>query len=141
MMMGMSSTMFFYGTLMDRDVLALVLGRAVSPAHVKRGTLDGWRRVPVAGKTYPMVVEHPGGRVDGVLVDHLSDGDIFRLAAYEGQDYATAMVDVRPAKGGARQRVAMFVCLPHVVAVDGPWSYARWKAAHKSRTLAFLRRQ
>lgn len=132
--------MFFYGTLMDEDVLARVLGRHVASHHIRPAMLTGWRRVPVAGRTYPMVVEQPGGRVDGLLVDHLGDGDIFRLAAYEGADYVTQVVDVRPASGGAKVAAGVFVCLAHVAAVDVDWSFARWKSAHKARTLAMLRR-
>jgi hypothetical protein len=59
---------FFYGTLIDADVRRLVLGR-LAPDEVEPATLSGWRRVKLAGVTYPGIVPDAKGWVEGVLAD------------------------------------------------------------------------
>ena len=48
---GGTDTYFFYGTLIDKDVRAVVLGRAAEDVTTIEDTLPGWRRVFMAGKT------------------------------------------------------------------------------------------
>ncbi len=40
---------FFYGTLMDGDVLARVVGQPVPPAPLEAAVVEGYRRLYVAG--------------------------------------------------------------------------------------------
>ena len=46
---------FFYGTLLDRDVTALVLGRRLPPQAFVPATLPGHSRWRVQGGSYPVV--------------------------------------------------------------------------------------
>ena len=56
---------FFYGTLMDEDVRRAVLGvRSLAPTE--RATLEGWRRVKMAGDVFTLgmlVQTNYGGRL------------------------------------------------------------------------------
>ena len=79
--------LFFYGSLMDRELLALVIGRATDGLSIEAATLHGFDRRRVRDESFPILVPHTGGRVEGVLVTDLTAADIARLQFYEGSDY------------------------------------------------------
>src|SRR5260370_42100464 len=75
---------FFYGTLLDCDVMALVLRRRLPPAAFVPASLPGHARQRAKGATYPIVVPDPRGTVPGGIVSGLSTRDVACLADYEG---------------------------------------------------------
>ena len=83
---------FFYGTLLDRDVTALVLGRRLPPQAFVPATLPNHARRRVEKGSYPIVVPDPREDVPGAVVRGLSDRDVAFLAAYEGPGYRIAPV-------------------------------------------------
>src|SRR6516165_9135039 len=88
---------FFYGTLLDPDVTALVLGRRLPPATFVPAVLPGYSRWRVQGGSYPISVPDRKGFVSGAIVRGLSTRDVARLAAYEGPGYRIAPLKVRTA--------------------------------------------
>ena len=125
---------FFYGTLMDADILSAVIGRAVAAATLIPAELRGFRRVGVEGAAYPILVPQVNGRVDGVVFDGLSPAEIGRLDRYEGPNYRTGEQPVRLGDG---RRVTARVYLPtdriRPSLVD--WSLADWRVNHKAAYL------
>jgi hypothetical protein len=97
---------FFYGTLLDRDVAALVLGRRLPPIAFCPAILPGHVRRRAKGVTYPVLSRDPRSEVSGVVVGGLSKRDVARLSAYEGPRYRVAYLKARIA--GALTRVAVF---------------------------------
>ena len=103
------STAFFYGTLIAPAVLSRVLfgpshASATSttrrPLHTPRpALLRGYERRRVRHADYPGIIPHEGGEVKGVLVAGLTQGDVFRLDVFEGDQYARREVDVLLADG------------------------------------------
>lgn len=131
---------FFYGTLMDVDVRRLVLGRH-APAQVEPARLAGWQRFPVAGTSYPAIRRDPPAAVDGVLVRGLDAGAHALLERYEGDGYATLLVEVETATG---RRVAAHVFAPRPKRIRrgrGAWDFADWLRRHKRRFIATLARR
>lgn len=131
---------FFYGTLMDADVRRLVLGRH-APSEVAPARLAGWRRVPVAGTSYPAIVRDPLAGVDGVLVRGLDAGGQTLLERYEGDEYEVLLVEVESASG---RRVAAQVFAPRPGRIRrgrGMWDFADWGRRHKRRFIATLARR
>ncbi|TAN47303.1 MAG: gamma-glutamylcyclotransferase, partial [Rhodospirillales bacterium] len=92
----MTNRLFFYGTLMDDDVRKAIVGR---PVDVAAASLQGYRRVPVAGRTYPMLVPCQGQCIEGLLADGIDARELKRLIRYEGPEYRihTLMVQDQPA--------------------------------------------
>jgi hypothetical protein len=122
---------FFYGSLTDPDVLAVVLGRR--PRRLAAATLQGWRRLRVAGECYPLIAPAPGERVEGVVAD-VTAAEARRLAWYEGDDYEVRELDVELASGEAVAAQA-FLPKPDLAHADEAWDSARWRRKHKPALL------
>jgi hypothetical protein len=121
---------FFYGTLLDRDVTALVLGRRLPPQAFLAASLRGYTRYRAKGVTYPVIVRNPSGRVRGAIVQGLSVRDVERLAAYEGPRYRIAPLTVEI--HGVLTTVSVFEPLEkRFEPVDGAWDLTFWQRNHK----------
>jgi hypothetical protein len=99
------TSFFFYGTLLDHDVMALVIGRRLPPAAFVPARLKGHVRRRAKGVSHPIVVRDPGGEVEGVVVGGLTKRDVERLAAFEGPRYcgAAASPETGPARWAGRK--------------------------------------
>jgi hypothetical protein len=121
---------FFYGTLLDRDVMALVLGRRLPPQAYIPSALPGHARWRVQGGSYPIAVPDPRGEVSGATVRGLSMRDVARLAAFEGPGYRIAALKVKVA--GTLSTVSVFEPLvSKLKPTDRPWSLALWQRQDK----------
>jgi hypothetical protein len=130
--------MFFFGTLMDGDILSAVLGRPAAPDTMEPARLAGWRRVFVPGRIYPMLIPHATGIVDGLLVRDLGDNDRNRLDYYEGPEYRVGTLTVRRPDGSAVP-AHTYLCRPAVPAGDAEWRLKTWRLRHKRAALARIR--
>ncbi len=130
--------MFFFGTLMDGDVLAAVLGRPVAPESMEPARLRGWRRVGIAGRSYPMLTPHATGTVDGLLVHGLDERDRNRLDCYEGPEYRVVLLTVR-LRDGREMTAETYLCQPGIVASRGEWRLETWRLRHKRSALVRIR--
>jgi hypothetical protein len=130
---------FFYGTLIDSDVMALVIGRRLPPSAFVPAILPGHSRRRARGMTYPIVVRDPADRVQGVVVGGLTARDVARLAAYEGPGYRVARLKVRVA--GDLVTVSVFEPVAtRLQPSASPWDYALWKGRHKRPFVGRLRK-
>jgi hypothetical protein len=133
------TTFFFYGTLLDPDVMALVIGRRLPPSAFVPATLPGHSRRRALGATYPVVVRAVADRVRGVVVGGLTSRDVARLATYEGPGYRIARLKVRVA--GELATVSVFEpIVARLRPSASPWDYALWKGRHKRPFVGRLRR-
>ena len=127
---------FFFGTLMDRDVLAAVLDRPVADDELGRAWLHGYRRVGAANAPYPILVPAPGLIVGGVVFRPRHERDDVRIRHFEDGEYAEHWSIVR-LPGGRRLAARVFLALEVLQATDEPWDLGAWASAHKA---AFLER-
>jgi hypothetical protein len=127
---------FFYGTLIDPQVLHAVLRHPVPASRRRNATLPGYRRVFRRNADYPILVPDPAGIVDGIIVNGLTVADTTRLAAYEGPEYLLACLPVRTA-GGASVRAAVFLPDQTCPASAREWTLDEWRQRYRAR---FLRR-
>ena len=131
---------FFYGSLLDPDVTALVLGRRLPPSAWVPATLPGHARKRIKEGTYPIAVPDPKGSIVGAIVGGLSARDVARLSAYEGPRYRVASLKVRV--GGAVRCVSVFAPLEErFQQTAGSWELADWQRRHKRAFLARIRRR
>jgi gamma-glutamylcyclotransferase (GGCT)/AIG2-like uncharacterized protein YtfP len=128
--------LFFFGTLMDPDVLGLVIGRPVARAALEPARLSGFRRLRVEGASYPMLVADPQGVVEGRLWRGATAADLRRLDAYEGEGYERVPIEVETASG-ERLRAEVYLARPGRLRPSGePWDLASWQARFKRHYLA-----
>ncbi len=131
-------TFFFYGTLLDADVRALVIG-AGAPAELEPATLVGWRRLAHPRATYPMIVPAAAdAAVEGAIARDLAPDTVSRLVVYEGPDYRIAAVEVRRA-GGGTIAAEVFVPAGRFVGAGRTWDLVSWQRRHKRRYIARMK--
>jgi hypothetical protein len=126
---------FFFGTLMDRDVLEIVLGRRVGENELAPARLTGYRRVRTAMQPYPMLRPDRDGVVEGMLLTEPSARDEARILHFEDEEYVARRTTVRSASDQALQ-ARVFYALAEMGATEEPWDPDNWASRHKS---AFLR--
>ncbi|MDF1791400.1 MAG: gamma-glutamylcyclotransferase [Thalassobaculaceae bacterium] len=125
----MSTRYFFFGTLLDRDVLELVLARSVADGAFVPAVLDGYRRVRVRKDSFPMLVADPDGSVEGRVFETRSAEEDARILFFEDFDYG--LLPCRPSTAGGIVE-AMFCGIDTAVEPsDEPWDLEVWAARHK----------
>ena len=129
---------FFYGTLLDDEVFALVTGRSLDPPERCRATIDGYCRVFREGASYPILIATASGRVDGALVSGLGPKETERLKTFEGNEYDLVQLIVRR-HTGRPVAAHVFMAKTWVTGSTDPWDLAHWRHRHKRRYLARLR--
>lgn len=125
---------FFFGTLMDRDVLAQVLDRPVGEAELQAARLPGYRRVATAGEAYPMLVPDADGAVDGVVLRRPSGRDAVRIRHFEEDEFFDRQVTVTLPDGRTIPARAFFA-IDEVEATDAGWDFGAWARQDKTRYL------
>lgn len=92
---GTRLPLFFFGTLMDGDVLARVLDRHVQDPELAPALLWGYRRHAVVGAPYPVIRPDADRHVRGVLFRPRSDDERGRIAHFESEEYEARRVRVQ----------------------------------------------
>jgi len=130
---------FFYGSLLDQDVAALVIGRRLPPRAWLPATLSGFSRRKAKGVSYPVAVRDPKGAVQGAVVGGFSKRDVERLTAYEGPRYHTVPLKVRI--HGRIVTVSVFEPKEKAFQpVDGAWSLVQWQRRDKRKFVERIRK-
>lgn len=132
-----TTSLFFFGTLMDRDLLSLVVDRPVAETELTPAHLKGWERVTAADETYPVLVPRAAAVVGGTLFD-ASEVDIQRVRFFEDYDYDLQSCMPVLADGTPRSARACFAG-SRLKATDKAWTLESWRAAGKEE-LMFLAR-
>ena len=127
-------TYFFFGTLMDRDVLATVLDRPVATDEMIPAWLHDHQRMRAATVSYPVLVRSPGLVVGGVVFQPRHDRDDVRIRHFEDEEYAERWLAVHLA-GGRRLAARVFFGLEALQPSEEPWDLATWCGAHKAEFL------
>jgi hypothetical protein len=125
---------FFFGTLMDPDVLAYILDRPIGSDEVDSAELAGFRRVCAREATYPVLVPDPEARLDGVVLLRPTPRDVLRIAHFESEEYEAEWTTVHRTDGGPLQ-ARVFLALETMSASAEPWDLPAWAAAHKAEFL------
>ena len=127
---------FFFGTLLDDDVLATVLGRVPAAASLVPAELEGFRREAAQGLAYPLLVPDAAASVEGRLLLSATPGDIRRINHYESGEYQAALHEVR-LPDGRTTPAWLYHAFEAVLQPSGePWDLGAWTVLHKQ---GFLR--
>jgi hypothetical protein len=129
-------TFFFFGTLMDRDVLERVLGRPVPEEQLAAARLPGYRRVRAAAATYPVLLPRAGGVVEGVVLRAATRRDVARILHFEQAEYEPRVLPVDLVGDGRRLEARVFMALDSMGLTEEDWDLESWAREHKAAFLA-----
>lgn len=129
---------FFYGTLLDHDVRGAVLGPLADGLTPQPARLQGWQRVRLTGRVYPVIVPRRGSTVEGCLVRGLPASAAARLSRFEGPEYRLARLAVAT-DAGDRPIARAFVSSGRAAPTPLPWHPDEWARRHKAALLRRLR--
>ncbi|MDX1541809.1 MAG: gamma-glutamylcyclotransferase family protein [Geminicoccaceae bacterium] len=124
---------FFFGTLRDPEVLALVLDRRPERHDLVRASLAGYTAVRATAQPYPLLVPAADASVEGLVLRCPSQRDEARITWFEEDEFQAEWRTVESAEGPLRARV--FFALEPVLASGIRWDYQRWREAEKTRYL------
>ena len=126
--------LFFFRSLMDSDLLSVVLDRPLEAATLQPARLLGFERRRAKGESFPVIVPYPGGEIDGCLAHGLGWGDLDRVQYFEGEDYVLRPFPV--AADGVRLDAHMFIATGKLRPDATPWDFERWRIEEKPFALA-----
>ena len=127
---------FFYGTLLDAEVRDCVLGPHQGAVTLTPAILEGWQRVYVRGRSYPVVTPARGDRVEGLLARSLTPRAARLVRLFESDEYNEVILPV-VTEDGAVIEARLFVARHRSLATTRPWRPEPWRQRHRA---AFLKR-
>ena len=123
---------FFYGTLLDPEILQLVVGRRVSPAHTRPAIIADHARYYRKGASYPLLIAAPGETTTGRLVRGLSRRETGRIDEFEDDGYRKLRRRVTTVDGEAID-AWVYVWPTPGAATSREWDYATWCRRERQR--------
>lgn len=130
------SNVFVYGTLLNDEVLSIILGRAC----VKHSAyLRDYMRVGLVNELYPAIRPAKGCELAGALLQGLDARDLAMLDRYEGEFYSRHSVVVYLSDHSACQ-CAVYVFKPqyYYLLSDQPWCNQVFREKHLHDFVAML---
>lgn len=129
---------FFYGTLMDKDVLEAIIGHQVRPNRLEAAILDDFRRVCArGGATYPVILEAKGKTVNGLLFKNVTGAEAQKIRIFEGAAYKEDSFAVHTKGGTAYAEV--FIPKSETQGSSMPWDFDAWKLNYKQAFLNLVK--
>ncbi|OHC80276.1 MAG: hypothetical protein A3G73_01710 [Rhodospirillales bacterium RIFCSPLOWO2_12_FULL_67_15] len=129
---------FFYGSLMDADVLSAVAGERIAPSRLVPARLPGYERMGASSGVFPIIVADSGAveGVEGILVRGIGPAAARRLVRYEGQGYMLMKRPVTTADG--RDEAFVFIPARPGRSSGKAWDFETWRRRHKRRLMRAL---
>ena len=89
------TSIFLYGTLCDKELLEVCLGRSLDKVEILNAKLENYSVFWVENSNFPVIKFNPGSSALGLAVFDLKDCDLARLDFYEGSfDYKLREVTI-----------------------------------------------
>lgn len=123
--------LFVFGTLRDREVLEIVLARAVAADSLRSATLADFCVVRLPDESYPILIPALGELADGAIIADLQAEDMKRIEFFESEEYTFR--ECKVSVDGAAIVDAVY-CSEGTVAQGAvePWDLEHWHRTHKA---------
>jgi len=122
---GIMTSIFFYGSLRDRSLLEVVLGRDVDAADLAPARVTDHAACRITGEDYPVLLPRPGAGAEGVLFRNATAADLDRLAYFEEAEYSLVPIRIETASGHCEAQHFRGTGKPQVLAE--PWDFETWR--------------
>ncbi|MBT6272007.1 MAG: gamma-glutamylcyclotransferase [Rhodobacteraceae bacterium] len=127
---------FIFGTLMDKALLEIVLGRKV---ELVSATLKDYGVFKVMDADYPVMIKSVGLVANGIILNELTKMDILRTDFYEHIfDYFLKPVQVLSKEVLIDTQVYMPSKM--IPRLEEPWSLKDWQEVSGERTHGFAKK-
>ena len=120
----MTTSLFFYGTLCHRPLLARVLGRDIAHLGAVDAHIEDHASYLVKDRDFPVLVAETGATAQGLLVSDLSKADIARLDFYEGG--FGYRLETRDVVAAGTSHPAQVYFADTAYEFDGRWDLSQW---------------
>ena len=137
--MSATSNLFVFGSLMDAEVLEIVLGRQLASQNRQAAYLNHYQRLCVVNECYPGLRQAPGKCVQGCLLSDLSPFDVDRVCYFEGEEFSLAECEVvlhNQKTAGA----LMFQLEANTQLTQVEWSLLSWQRSDKAIFMQMAKR-
>jgi len=128
---------FLYGSLLDRRLLEVVLGRVLGPRCLVAARVHDLAALRHAHADYPILRPVAGALTEGLLFHPASPEDRARLEFYEFAEYELADIVANTAAGAID--ALFFDARPDVEASPHAWDFDTWAAQHRSLAIEAAR--
>ena len=118
------TALFFFGTLRDRELLEIVVDRAVAREEMRPARAPGHAARRLDGYDFPQLVTEPGAAAEGVVFEASPD-ELERIAFFEDTDYGFAPIRVETGDGPVDARYCR--ATDKLRPGDGLWDYDAWR--------------
>lgn len=120
---------FFFGTLMDPQVLEIAAGRTVLEEETIIAELHGYKRVTVANEQHSTLAHIPYQTVEGILVESLDATESLRILHFEGDKHTPEEVQLQLKN---QKPVSAYCFLPtaKTQALTEDWDFEQWRRKH-----------
>jgi len=122
---------FFFGSLMDQEVLEIVVGRTVLKEEMIVAVLPGYRRISVSNESYPALAHTPEQSIEGILIETLDATEALRVMYFEGEEYKPEEVQL-VLKNQKPTSAFCFLPSPDLDTNDLEWDFEEWRKNHLS---------
>lgn len=131
-------TFFFYGSLMDVELLEAVLCRKADSLSFTPGWLNGYIAETALGYSFPTLIERSDARAHGIITAGLSTDDVARIAYFEDTEYDTVAHSIATARRPVTAHV--FMANASLRSSGEAWNFDAWRKRDKPLLLAVTRR-
>ncbi len=118
--------LFFYGTLLDRDVRDAVLGPSHQSHQGSPADLPGYVRRRAGHSDYPVLVRRRGRSVRGEIFENPSPRQILMIAHFEGCKYGPVRKTIIDRVRRKRRPAWVFLPVRSSDATARPWNIKIW---------------
>lgn len=127
--------LFVYGSLLDRDILTIVLGEKSSWKLEENVVLRGYCAVYARNETFPILVESPEECVQGARLSNLNIEDWKRLDFFEDlEEYQKKVVVIESSLGD--RNATVYFPLDTLEVTNRRWSYLEWEKLYLPHFIA-----
>lgn len=118
--------LFFFGSLRDKPLLEVVLGRTVDDRHFQQAWAADHVALALAHEAYPYLAVRPGARAEGVVFTPQDQQDLERLTYFEEAEYGLAPIAATTATGSVD---AVYFSAAQKIGgnlLDAAWDFDAW---------------
>ena len=130
------TNIFLYGTLCDKELLEICLGRSLANVSLLCAKLENHSVFWVKNRNFPVIKFNRGSFAQGLAVLNLEDQDLEQLDFYEGGfDYELRKVSIILKNNGLSKKNSTMDAYVYFnnddnIEVDKSWNLGEWQRCH-----------